>query len=282
MNSTQILNVNIDILTKEEFLRELESSSKVLTIAKINSEFLLRAGKNEEFRKTLNDADIRVADGVGVLWAAKYLSLPLINIPVMRQLQAICQMIYSGSSLVFYPLYCKKPLPHAFRGADMMYDMVEFAERKNIPIYLFGAPADTVKTAVSKLNTQYSKLKIAGYHDGYDFDNEKVIQNINESKAQMLFVALGSPMQEYWIRDNISRLTSVKIAVGEGGTFNFIAGTYRRAPKFLRIIGLEWLWRLFANKNTTTTEKTRPRRVWKAVPVFIYNTVIYKIKNNGK
>ena len=92
----------------------------------------------------------------------------------------------------------------------------------------------------------------------------------------MLVVALGSPKQEFWIRDNSPRLKSVRVAVGEGGSLDFIAGEFHRAPEWMQRIGLEWSWRLFMNKSRSKTG-SRPRRVWNAVPVFISHVVAWKL-----
>lgn len=282
--SVEVFEVKIDVINSNGLGETLRSHLKdetkgLLSIAKINSEFLMRALKNEEFKKCINSFELCLADGVGVLWAAKYLSLPLVNITGLRQAQVVWQMVYSGASLVFYPGYCREPIPHAFRGTDMMYDMVELAEKNRTSIYLLGAPKETLEQVVVNLEARYPELDIVGHHDGYDFENEEIIDEINVSGAKMLFVALGSPTQEYWIRDNMKKLKFVRVAVGEGGTFNFIGGSYRRAPKIFKTLGVEWLWRLFANKNTTTTEKSRLIRVWNAVPVFIYKVVQSKIGN---
>ena len=188
-------------------------------------------------------------------------------------------MVYSGASLVFYPKYCRYPIPEAFRGVDMMHLMLDFAEKEKLSVYLFGAPKETLEKTVENIRNDFKNILIAGSRNGYDFKDEEIVKAINDSGAEIIFVALGSPQQEYWIRDNISKLNSIKIAVGEGGSFNFIAGTYKRAPRWMRTLGIEWLWRLFANKNTTTTEKSRISRVWKAVPVFIYQVVRFKFKN---
>ena len=96
------------------------------------------------------------------------------------------------------------------------------------------------------------------------------------SGAALLVVALGSPKQEYWIRDHLHRLRDVKVAVGEGGSLDFIAGDFRRAPNWLQRVGLEWFWRLFMNRNKTGSV-SRARRIWNAVPVFICRTVSWKL-----
>ena len=288
MKKIKVLNVDITPLTKEQLNGEIRGSlkGKRILISKVNSEFLLRSLKSEEFATTLEKFDLNVADGIGVLWAAKYLSLPFLakksritNFKLLITIEAVCQMVYSGASLVFYPKYCRYPIPEAFRGVDMMHLMLDFAEKEKLSVYLFGAPKETLEKTVENIRNDFKNILIAGSRNGYDFKDEEIVKAINDSGAEIIFVALGSPQQEYWIRDNISKLNSIKIAVGEGGSFNFIAGTYKRAPRWMRTLAIEWLWRLFANKNTTTTEKSRISRVWKAVPVFIYQVVRFKLKN---
>jgi len=287
MKTTNIFETNIDCLIKDDFLRELKLSKRALKVVKINSEFLLRAKKNEEFREVLNNADLRMADGVGVLWAAKYLSLSLkakklriTNFKLLITIEAVWQLIYSGASLVFYPRYCQNPIPEAFRGTDAMKLMLKLAEEEKMPVFLFGSSSETLEKAIRNIKEEFKEIKISGSRNGYDFIDEEVIKNINDSGAVMLFVALGSPQQEYWIEKNFESLKNVRIAVGEGGSFEFIAGTFRRAPKWMRFIGLEWLWRLFANKSLTPTGGSRVKRVWDAVPVFILEVVKYKLKKS--
>jgi N-acetylglucosaminyldiphosphoundecaprenol N-acetyl-beta-D-mannosaminyltransferase len=103
------------------------------------------------------------------------------------------------------------------------------------------------------------------------------VTEINKTNAALLVVALGSPKQEIWINDNISKLKNIRVAVGEGGTLDRIANPSQRAPKLVNRIGIEWLWRIFFNKSKTGTSN-RLKRAWNAVPVYIYKTVKWKIK----
>lgn len=272
----------------EDALISFLKSEKAHKIAKINTEFLGRALKNEEFKNTLADFDLNITDGSGVLWAAKYLQLPLTkNKVVLRQplrtlvipAQAVWQMVYTGASLVFYPEYVKNPIPERFPGVEAMNLMLESAIKTNSPVYFLGAEKDVNEKARKVLVGKCPKLIIAGGRRGLWKSDEEVVAEINKSGAKLLIVALGSPKQEYWIRDHISELKTVRIAVGEGGSLDFVAGSFKRAPKWMRNIGIEWLWRTFANRSKTPTGH-RAKRVWQAVPAFIYNTVKYKINNN--
>lgn len=283
----KVLKVDIAVTTQDQLNGEIKEAlnGERIVISKVNSEFLLRSLEDREFSETLDKFDLNVADGIGVLWAAKYLSLPLkakklriTNFKLLIMIEAIWQMIYSGASLVFYPGYCRYPLPEVFRGVEMMYRMLDLAGKEGTPVYLFGAEANVLKKAVENIRHKYPDLEIAGSESGYDFNNQKVIDDINVSGAKMLFVALSSPIQEYWIRDNVDKLKDIKVAVGEGGSFEFAAGTFKRAPKWMRMIGTEWLWRLFANKSLTPSGG-RVRRVFRAVPVFVFNVVKFKLNS---
>lgn len=248
-----------------------------LFVAKAPSEFLVRAQENPEFKEALKEADLLISDGIGVLWAAKYLSLPLTKTPILKQLQAIWQMIYSGAALVFNHNYAKDVLPERLSGVEAMFTMLSAAEEVGGRVYFFGSRKEVLEGSVEVIKERFPKLVIAGTHDGYDFNDDEVIKDINKSGAALLIVALGSPKQEFWIRDNLSKLKTVKVAVGEGGSFDAVSGHTKRAPKFMQKIGLEWLWRgLFA--PNLTTEHHRMRRVWNAVPVFIARVVKYKLE----
>jgi N-acetylglucosaminyldiphosphoundecaprenol N-acetyl-beta-D-mannosaminyltransferase len=280
---TKVLNIEIDNFKKrdlEERLGEAFGGDKKIKIAKVNSEFLLRSLGSKEFTETLDKFETKIADGSGVLWAAKYLSLPLSKIPVLRHIQAIWQVVYSGASLVFSPEYCREPIPERFPGVEALHMMLEAAAETGGSVYFFGAEKRVLEKAIEIIQHKYPRLTIAGSHEGYNYSDKEMVEDINKSGAKLLVVALGSPKQEYWIRDNIEKLESVKIAVGEGGSLDFIAGSFKRASRWIQKIGLEWLWRLFVNKSKTPTG-SRMKRVWNAVPVFVYTVVKYKIKNGS-
>lgn len=281
MKQVDVLSVKINALTAlgaRSVVKDILMSKKGKKIAKVNTEFLLRAQKDREFRDTLDSFDINIADGKGVLWAAKYLFLPLVKIPLLKQFQAIWQMLYSGASLVFYPKYCQNPIPENIPGLEAMHLMLEAAAQANAGVYFFGTEKNVLSKAIEKIQGKYPELKIAGYHDGYHYKDEEIIQDINKSEARLLIVALGSPKQEYWIRGNMSKLENVRVAVGEGGSLDFVAGASRRAPRWMQRAGVEWLWRLFANRSRSATG-SRAKRVWQAVPVFIYEVVKWKLDN---
>src|SRR3989304_10179578 len=128
----KVLNTNIRSITTPELKREIafllksESAGKSI-MGKVNAEFLLKGLESEEFRKATENFDLNIADGVGVLWAAKYLSLPLkakklriTNFKLLITIEAVWQMIYTGADLVFYPKSARTVIPELFSGVDAM------------------------------------------------------------------------------------------------------------------------------------------------------------------
>lgn len=214
-----ILGVKIDNLTKPEVLQKISEflqSEKQHQIVTVNPEFIIAAQHDDEFRAILNKADLSVADGVGIKFAAKKFG---------------------------------QKLKERITGMDLIDEIAKIAEQKNKSIYLLGAKGKVPEKTVIKLLEKYPGLKIAGYETGYrhawwKFKDEKLVEHIRRSKADILFVAFHFPRQDKWIYHNLPKMPSVKLAMGVGGSFDYISGHIKRAPKWMRDIGLEWLYRL--------------------------------------
>jgi N-acetylglucosaminyldiphosphoundecaprenol N-acetyl-beta-D-mannosaminyltransferase len=190
-------------------------------------------------------------------------------------------MVFSGASLVFSPGYCQSPITENIPGVEALFLMLGVAEKNKAEVFFFGASQDDLEKAIEAIKKKFPKLKISGSLNGYDFQENKEINPvsvINNTKAKLLIVALGSPLQEYWISENLKDLKNIRVAVGEGGTMAFLSGTFKRAPKWVQKISLEWLWRLFANRSLTPNSGNRAKRIWQGVPVFIVRTIAYKLR----
>lgn len=277
--------VGFNAVTRESLfslIGDCFSGDRKYQIVKANSEFLCRALSDKKFMTAINNAEICFADGIGVLWAAKYLSLKLTPLSFIRPLQAVWQAFYTLIAIVLYPKYLKNPLPETIPGVEALKIMLKAAEEKSVGVFFFGATQNDLEKSITNIKRKFPNLKISGALNGYDWQRNKRInpvEIINQTDAKLLIVALGSPLQEYWIKDNFDKLKKVKVAVGEGGSLAFLAGTFKRAPKWLNKIGLEWLWRLFMNRSLTPQTGSRLKRVWNAVPVFIVKTIAWKVKN---
>jgi N-acetylglucosaminyldiphosphoundecaprenol N-acetyl-beta-D-mannosaminyltransferase len=137
-------------------------------------------------------------------------------------------------------------------GCDLFFRLLSLACRKEWGVYLLGASAESNAAARSGLKSKYPDLKIVGWQDGYFEDSGAVIEQINRSKAKLLFVAMGSPKQEYWIRQH-RHLIDASFCMGVGGSFDIASGQLARAPKVFRMTGTEFLYRLLRE----------PRKRWR-------------------
>jgi len=237
-----ILGVEIDDLSAAEVADlaagNLQIGGKTF-IATPNPEMLVAAQKDGEFARALNSADIKIADGVGLKLGAKIL---------------------------------KKELKNRVTGTDLMDRLCGLAAERGYSIYLLGAQNGVAREAAKRLSTKFVQLKIAGAESGGKmdaWDSRVIVEHINAVSPDMLFVALGHGKQEKWIFENLEKLPSVKLAMGVGGAFDFFAGRAKRAPRWMRDAGLEWLWRLIR-------EPKRYKRIWNAAAVFPWLCLIKK------
>lgn len=236
-----ILGVEIDDLTAEQAmaqaLQNLQTGKKTF-IATPNPEMLVLARQDTKFKDILNSADIKISDGAGLKIGARILGWNLKN---------------------------------RVTGTDLMEKLCAASAERGYKIYLFGAQNGIAREAAKRLNTKFVQLKIAGAEYGGlmdDWDNRVIIEHINAVAPDILFVALGQGKQEKWIAENLKELSSIKLAMGVGGAFDFFAGRLPRAPRWMRMAGLEWLWRLFR-------EPKRYKRIFNAVIVFPWYCLIY-------
>jgi N-acetylglucosaminyldiphosphoundecaprenol N-acetyl-beta-D-mannosaminyltransferase len=145
-------------------------------------------------------------------------------------------------------------------GIDFAWETLRLAEKNNYRTYLLGAKENVINNAIKKIKGEFPKLNIAGYHSGY-FDKaeeEKILNEINEKNVQILFVGIGGVKQEKWIWDH--KDLNVPLNIGIGGSFDVWSGKIRRAPRIIRKLGLEWLYRTIV----------QPSRILRAGNLFIF------------
>lgn len=240
METVTLLGVTLHIVTRDEAYRtvlEFFEQKKQHRIFTPNPEMLVAAQKDETFRTILNTGDLNICDGKGIELAVKQ---KIERIP----------------------------------GADFMLDICTLAEEKRKTVYLLGGGRNgSAAKAEEVLRMQFPNLVIAGYSEGPQIqivnqelhmekeENDRLLEQIQKAAPDILFVAFGHKKQEYWIHNFLSKAPSVKIAMGVGGTFDFIAGIQKRAPRWVRKLGFEWFWRLMH-------EPRRIRRIWNAIIVF--------------
>ncbi len=267
-----VLGIRIDPLTTSGLRRQLRlwlSGSTAHQIVTVNPEFILAAAADNDFRKVLEQSDINTADGTGVLWAAEFFRRPTVGIAGLRWFHAAGQAILTLSFSLFSPAAIRKRLPEKISGSEFVWDIVEECQSSGARVFLLGGYGDVPKIVAEKMRARYPKLLIAGTHAGSP-DEHGIVERVNQSGADVLLVAFGPVRQEKWIAGNLQNLR-VKLAIGLGGTFDYIAGKKPLAPRFLRQIGLEWAFRL-------VTQPYRLKRVWNAVPRFIFECVRYRVQ----
>lgn len=212
-----ILGLPVDAITYDEWLDLIDTwmtdKKRAHHVCTTNPEFTMVAQKDPNFRNILKRADLCVPDGVGLLWAAK------------RQ---------------------GNPLPQRVTGSDGVPIIAERASQKGWRLFLLGAGDGIAEQTADILQSRYPNLVIAGTYAGSPKpeDEDHITHLINDSDADILFVAYGAPEQDKWIARNLPRL-EISMAMGVGGAFDFIAGVIPRAPMWMRNLGLEWLYRLY-------------------------------------
>ena len=267
MKKVKVMDVQFDVCTKDEALarifdvllnRQNESGKQIVTP---NPEFLLEARKNAEFRSVLNRAWLSIPDGIGILWASSFQSSALRYSRFMRIIKAIKSLI----GITLFPKSCRKIFPERITGTDLMESICALSGQNHIPIVLLGAATGIAEKVKKNLEIKYKGINIVGTFAGSPRENDfTAIKNlIEETQPAILFVAYGSPIQEMWINKHLPELKSVKIAMGVGGAFDLISGEKKRAPKLIRKLGMEWMFRLII-------EPKRFKRIWNAVAKFPY------------
>lgn len=240
MDKISIIGVNFDNITKQQALDQIEQfvkDKKFHYIVTPNPEFLLKAQKDHKFREVLNQADLSVADGAGIIFAGKYQ---------------------------------KTPFKQRIQGTDLIIDLMPIAEKNHYKIYILGSTYQTIELTKKVLGFRHPDLEIVGADPGpifkiQDLNNKpdifhSIIDKINQSQADILIIAFGAPKQEMFINKFKDQL-DVKIAIGIGGAFDYISGNVHRAPLLIRNIGLEWLFRLII-------QPSRIKRIFNAIIIF--------------
>lgn len=242
--AVRVLGVRFDNLTRREAaqaIAKLAGDGEKTYVVKPYSEFMTVVVRDDRVRDVLNGAALCLPDGVGIIWAAHYLSLPGAG------LRALLQLAPSLASLVFRSAAVGTSLVEQMGGPDLTWPMLAALDEAEATVYLLGGTKDEVSGARRRIEERFQRLRIVGARDGYfrtrGSENDGVIEKINEAAPQVLLAGMGFPRQELWIADNLSRL-KVNVAVAEGGSFSFISGRIGRAPGWVRRMGLEWLYRL--------------------------------------
>jgi len=190
--------------------------------------------------------------------------------PLLKKIVESCALINAdGQSVVWALKFLGTPIPERVAGIDLMERLLEEANAKKYRVFFLGATQAVLDKLLVYVRGTFPLLQVAGSQHGY-FDgseNEAVVRAISNSKADILFVAMGSPKKEYWLADNLRNL-EVPFCMGVGGSFDVIAGFAKRAPRWIQKIGMEWFFRFIQE----------PRRLWRRYWVdnfiFVYLIIV--------
>lgn len=236
-----ILGVRVDNLNASEIENKISgflNEAKFHQISTINPEFILEAQKNSEFKDILNTSDLNVADGVGIGFA-------------------------------FWRF--GKILKTRLTGADLMLEILRMAEEKNLKIFLAarkGGLSSWEETRNAILEN-FPGLEIDGMNlDCHSYNSVPTLDSrMHGNDKYILFCNFGAPHQELFI--NRVKCDTIRLAIGVGGSFDYLTGKIRRAPKWMQKFGFEWLWRLILQPK-------RIGRIFRAVIVFPIKVVFNK------
>ena len=209
----QILGIRYDNLTRQDALEKalsLLSGGRQAMIFFMNLDCLKKAAEDRQYAAALSEADLVLPDGVGLRIAIR---------------------LYGGR------------MKEDCNGSDFSPMLMREAARKGHKMFLLGGLPGVAQRAGDSLRRTIPGIEIVGALDGYFKDDAAVIDAINASGAEILFIAMGVPIQEKWIQKNRKKLR-IKLFLGVGALLDWLSWHKRRAPLFMQRLYLEWLWRI--------------------------------------
>lgn len=217
-NAVDILGIPVDRVTMPEALERIEAmvaSGKPHLVATADASMIVDGVQIPEFGDLLRSAAMVTPDSTGVLWASERMG---------------------------------KPIAGKVSGVELVGALCEQSVSKGYRIYFLGAEPGVAEAAAENMRAKYPGCNIVGTHHGYfkkDQDAE-IAAEVAKANPDILFVAMGIPRQEFFIRDTMS-IIGARVAMGVGGSFDVYSGRAKRAPTFVQRMRMEWLWRFFQN-----------------------------------
>jgi N-acetylglucosaminyldiphosphoundecaprenol N-acetyl-beta-D-mannosaminyltransferase len=229
----KLMGIPIHDVTMDETLRWIARWIEAGTphqVATVNPEFLMRAREHPDFHATLQRAALCIPDGIGILLAARL----------------------RGS-----------PLRERVAGSDLVPRLAARAAARGWRVFFLGAAPGVAELASSRLKAQNPNLNVAGFYAGSPAPDEEaeIVARVREAQADIVLVAYGAPGQDIWLGRNLAA-TGAAVGIGVGGSFDFIAGVSRRAPRWIQSLGLEWFYRLLQEPWRWHRQLALPRFAW--------------------
>jgi len=207
-----------------EIERRLDASERTFIIT-ANPEFVMLCRQDAEVARIAADADLVVPDGTGAVVAARLLG---------------------------------DPLPGRAPGRLLVDRLAALATERRLSLFLLGGAPGIAERAAATLGRRHPELRIAGTYAGSADDDADVLPRVALAAPDIVLVAFGMPKQERWIARNLTGLPSVRVAVGVGGSLDYLAGAAKAPPGIVHAIGLEWLWRLARDPKRWRRQRVLP------------------------
>lgn len=227
MRKLDIMGVEILDTTLNEMSASLKEDLQKANRVKVftpNTEIVMAARKNSRLKDEVNKGTYVIPDGIGLLHGAR-----------LRGLE----------------------IKERVTGYDTSIELLRIANENGYSLFLLGGREGVAEEAAINIQRDYPGIRIAGHHHGYfkgthtnspSIEEELVIDSIRNSKSDIIFVGFGFPRQEIWINTHMDKL-GVKVAIGNGGVIDILAGRAKRAPEIFIKLGLEWLYRLISDPS---------------------------------
>ena len=211
---TSLFNLNVDNLSKLETLQRIEefvSSGSTHQHAVINVNKVIKAARDSDLRKIINNCDLINVDGIPLVWASRLL---------------------------------RKPIKERVAGIDLFLSLIEMANKQNWSLFFLGAKDETLNKTIEILRGKFPSLRISGYRNGYwnEAEEGEIAKKIRNLHPDILFVGISSPKKEYFLSKYLSMM-KIPFAMGVGGAFDILSGKTKRAPLWMQNRGLEWFFR---------------------------------------
>lgn len=233
----KILGVPVHPLTMRQSVDLLEQralAGEQTFVVTANAEIIMMCQEDADYKKIVGqEAELVLPDGAGAVWAGRYLG---------------------------------HAVPERVAGFDLFNNLLALAAQKGYKSFFFGGAPGVAEAARAKAESLYPGVRIAGCHNGYftEADEPAIVEAINASGAEMLFVALGAPKQEKWLLRYRKELQP-RILMGIGGSFDVLAGKMERAPKWMQDASLEWAFRLYKQPSRFIRMLALPKFVLKVI-----------------
>lgn len=284
LKQAKILDVTVNSTSYEQvlsYVQNLLRKEEKFYIVTPNPEQVMLAQDDEYFKNILNNADISIPDGIGLVAASMYDNLPRPTRVVRRLITLLKQGIEVGFAVMFDQKRLQRDLK-LIKGRKVFEDLIILCNDKSLCVCLVGDDKKSAQKAAAKLRQKYPNLHIhavtgpaldsngAPKKKG-EVEEESVVKTINGINPDLLFIGYGAPKQEKWLYRLFDNL-NFKCAMVVGGTFDYICGTRSLVPKWVEDFNFEWLYRLL-------TGSQKPARIFAAFPQFAFRVFLNKMVN---